>query len=180
MSRLKKEQLRFTAGSSGEASSGDALQAPSAEQLENELDRERYKHSYLAALRGTVYTLVTVAAAAVLVAVLFLPVLRIFGSSMDPTLSEGDIVVSVKYSRFEPGDIVAFYYNNKILVKRVVAVSGQWVDIGSDGTVYVDGVELAEPYIQQKAFGETDIELPYQVPDARIFVMGARRDVSID
>lgn len=180
MSRLKKEQLSFKADSSGEASFGDALQAPSAEQLEKELDRERYKHSYLAALRGTVYTLVTVAAAAVLVAVLFLPVLRIFGSSMDPTLSEGDIVVSVKYSRFEPGDIVAFYYNNKILVKRVVAVSGQWVDIGSDGTVYVDGVELAEPYIKQKAFGETDIELPYQVPDARIFVMGDRRDVSID
>ncbi len=112
------------------------------------------------------YTLVTVAAAAVLVAVLFLPVLRIFGSSMDPTLSEGDIVISVKYSRFEPGDIVAFYYNNKILVKRILPVSGQWVDIGSDGTVYVDGVELDEPYIKQKAFGETDIKLPYQVPVA--------------
>ncbi len=179
MSSLKKDQLYFSSGDSQPSGTG-RVQAPSSSQLEEELDRVKYRRSYMDALRGTVYTLITVAAVAVLVAVLFLPVLRIFGTSMDPTLAEGDIVVSVKYSKFEAGDIVAFYYNNKILVKRVVATAGQWVDIGADGTVFVNGEVLDEPYIAEKAFGETDIELPYQVPDARIFVMGDNRDVSID
>ena len=131
-------------------------------------------------LRSTIYTLVTVAAIAVLIAVLFLPVLRIYGSSMNPTLDEGDIVVSLKGSNFKTGDIIAFYYNNKILVKRVIANTGDWVDIDDEGNVYVNNVKLDEPYITDKAFGETDIKLPYQVPDKRIFVMGDNRSVSVD
>ena len=131
-------------------------------------------------LRSTIGILITVAAIAVLIAVLLLPVLQIYGTSMAPTLSEGNIVVSVKGSEFQTGDVVAFYYNNKILVKRVIANPGQWVDIDSAGNVYVDNVQLEEPYIEEKAFGETNIELPYQVPDSRIFVMGDNRDASID
>jgi signal peptidase I len=152
----------------------------SSEQLQNELEREKYKSNYISAIKGTVYTLITVAAVAVLVAVLFLPVLRIFGSSMAPTLEEGDIVLSLKHGSFETGDVVAFYYNNKILVKRVIAQSGEVVDIDQDGTVFVDGVEIEEPYVSGKAFGDCDIELPYQVPDGRLFVMGDQRDVSVD
>ena len=148
----------------------------SSEQLQNELEREKYKSNYISAIKGTVYTLITVAA----VAVLFLPVLRIFGSSMAPTLEEGDIVLSLKHGSFETGDVVAFYYNNKILVKRVIAQSGEVVDIDQDGTVFVDGVEIEEPYVSGKAFGDCDIELPYQVPDGRLFVMGDQRDVSVD
>ncbi len=121
-----------------------------------------------------------VAAVSVLVAVLLLPVLRIYGTSMMPTLTEDELVLSVKGSRFETGDVIAFYYNNKILVKRVIAQAGQWVNIDQDGTVYVDNVEIDEPYVQEKAFGECDIELPYQVPEGRIFVMGDHRDVSVD
>ena len=153
---------------------------PTSAQLSNELTRERYKRSYALVLRSTIYTLITVAAIAVLVAVLFLPVLRIYGSSMNPTLNEGDIVVSLKGSEFETGEIIAFYYNNKILVKRVIANAGDWVDIDEDGNVFVNGEKLNEPYLKDKAFGETDIKLPYQVPDKRIFVMGDNRSVSVD
>lgn len=152
----------------------------SPDQLQKELEREKYKRNLISAIKGTVYTLITVAAVAVLVAVLFLPVLRIFGSSMTPTLDEGDIVLSLKHSSFETGDVVAFYYNNKILVKRVIAQSGEVVNIDQDGTVYVNGIEIEEPYISEKALGECDIRLPYQVPDGRLFVMGDQRDVSVD
>ena len=120
------------------------------------------------------------AAVAVLIAVLLLPVLQIYGTSMAPTLDEGNIVLSVKGSRFRTGEVVAFYYNNKILVKRVIANPGEWVDIDKEGNVYVNNVKLEEPYLAEKAFGETNIQLPYQVPDSRIFVMGDNRDVSID
>lgn len=152
----------------------------SPDQLQKELEREKYKRNLISAIKGTVYTLITVAAVAVLVAVLFLPVLRIFGSSMTPTLDEGDIVLSLKHSSFKTGDVVAFYYNNKILVKRVIAQSGEVVNIDQDGTVYVNGIEIEEPYISEKALGECDIRLPYQVPDGRLFVMGDQRDVSVD
>ena len=157
-----------------------ADELPSSTQLAVELNRERYRRSYVMVLRSTIYTMVTVAAIAVLIAVLFLPVLRIYGSSMNPTLDEGNIVVSLKGSEFQTGDIIAFYYNNKILVKRVIANTGDWVDIDEDGNVYVNGEKLDEPYLKDKAFGETDIKLPYQVPDKRIFVMGDNRSVSVD
>ena len=149
-------------------------------QLETELSRQRYRYRFMEALKNTVYFLITVAAIAVLVAVLFLPVLQVYGTSMTPTLSEGNIVLSVKGSQFKTGDIIAFYYNNKILIKRVIASAGQWVDIGDDGTVYVDNVQLSEPYIDEKAIGSCDITLPYQVPESRLFVMGDHRNVSID
>ena len=155
-------------------------EAPSVQQLEEELKRENYKYRYGRVLRSTVYTLITVAAVAILVATLWLPVLQIYGSSMAPTLEDGNIVVSVTTSDLETGDVIAFYYNNKILVKRVIAGPGDWVNIDEDGTVYVNDVEIDEPYVIDKAFGDCNIDLPYQVPESRIFVMGDHRSVSVD
>lgn len=153
---------------------------PSPQQIEDELNRLRYRQRYRSVLRSTIYTLITVAAVAVLVATLLMPVLQIFGSSMAPTLNDGEIVLSLKTSDFQHGDVVAFYYNNKILVKRVIAVSGEWVDITPEGDVFVNGEQLDEPYLNEKALGDCNIELPYQVPESRIFVMGDHRSVSID
>ncbi len=155
------------------------LEVPS-EQWEAEVSRVRYRRSFSRALRGALGVLVTVAALAVLTAVLVMPVLRIYGSSMTPSLEEGNYVVSLKGSWFETGDIIAFYYNNKILVKRVIAQAGDWVEISEDGTVYVNSVQLDEPYISEAALGECDIEMPYQVPEARVFVMGDHRSQSVD
>ena len=153
---------------------------PTTSQLSRELKRVRYNSGFNGMLRSTIGILVTVAAVAVLIAVLLLPVLQIYGTSMSPTMNEGDIMVSVKGTKFETGEVVAFYYNNKILVKRVIANAGEWVNIDQDGNVFVNNKMLDEPYIAQKAFGETNIELPYHVPDSRIFVMGDNRDASID
>lgn len=153
---------------------------PTAEQLEQELKRERYRRNYSSTLRSTIFTLVTVAAISVLIAVLLLPVLQIYGTSMSPTLTEGNIVISLKGNDFKTGDVVAFYYNNKILVKRMIAKAGEWVDIDQDGNVFVNNVAIDEPYLTEKAFGECDLELPYQVPESRIFVMGDHRTVSVD
>lgn len=153
---------------------------PTLQQLESELKRVRYKRRYRSVLRSTIYTLVTVAAAAVLVATLWLPVLQIFGSSMTPTLTDGEIVFSVKTADLEPSDIVAFYYNNRILVKRVIAQQGDWVDIDEEGNVYVNEELLNEPYLTEKALGDCNIDLPYQVPDGRIFVIGDHRATSVD
>ena len=157
-----------------------SVELPTTKQLEEELSRVRYRKSYASVLRSTIYTLVTVAAIAVLVAVLFLPVLRIYGTSMSPSLNEGDIVVSLKGNDFKTGDVVAFYYNNKILVKRVMALAGDWINIDENGVVYVNNEEIDEPYLSEKAFGECNIKLPYQVPESRIFVMGDNRATSVD
>ena len=153
---------------------------PSIEILQEELNRLNYRKRFNSILRSTVFTLVVVAAIAVLVASLWMPVLRIYGVSMAPTLSDGSIVITMKESNFKPGEIVAFYYNNNILVKRVVAQSGDWVNIDEDGNIYINNVLLEEPYLREKAFGDTNIELPYQVPEGRIFVVGDNRAVSID
>ena len=153
---------------------------PTTEQIRDELARVRYRRTFANTLRSTIFILIVVSASAVLIAVLLLPVLRIYGHSMNDTLDEGDVVVSLKGSTFKPGDIIAFYYNNKLLVKRVIGQPGDWVDIDEAGNVYVNQVMLEEPYLDSKAFGETNIELPYQVPESRIFVLGDNRDVSID
>ena len=153
---------------------------PSVAQIEDEIRRLNYRKRYRSVLRSTIYALITVAAVAILIATLWMPVLQIYGGSMSPTLVDGNIVVSVKTSDLQPGDIVAFYYNNKILVKRVIASSGDWFNLAEDGTVFVNGKELVEPYLEEKAFGDCDIELPYQVPESRIFVMGDHRSVSVD
>ena len=158
----------------------ESVELPSLEQIEEERKRLRYRSRYRRTLKSTIAILVVVAAAAVLVATLWMPVLRIYGSSMVPTLKDGQIVVSVKTTDFQPGDIAAFYHGNKLLIKRYIAGPSEWVNIDEDGTVYINGVELDEPYLTEKAFGETNIDLPYQVPDKRYFLMGDNRDVSID
>ena len=153
---------------------------PTTEQLEGELKRVRYKSRYRSVLRSTIYSLITVAAIAVLIATLWLPVLHVYGNSMTPTLQNGEIIFTVKVSEFEPGDIISFYYNNKILIKRVIARSGEWVNMDADGNVYVNETLLDEPYLDEKAFGDCNIELPYQVPEGRVFVMGDHRSTSVD
>ncbi len=156
------------------------LEMPSAKQLEDELRRVRYRQRYHSVLCSTVYTLITVAAVAILAATLWFPVFQIYGSYMTPTLQNGEIILSVKTSELEPGDIMTFYYNNKILVKRVIGGSGDWIDIDEDGTVYVNEIRLDEPYLVEKALGDCDITLPFQVPDEKLFVMGDHRSVSMD
>lgn len=156
------------------------VEMPSQELLEAEVKRVRYRKRYKRVLRSTIYTLIVVAALAVLIATIWLPVLQIYGSSMTPTLKEGDIVVSVKGAGFKQGDLVAFYIGNKILVKRVIAGPGQLVDIDADGNVYIDGRYLDEPYLTEKSFGDANIDLPYQVPDNRYFCMGDHRSTSAD
>lgn len=156
------------------------IQLPTSAEVETELKRERYVRRYRRTLKSTVFALITASAAAVLVATLWMPVLQIFGSSMTPTLEEGQIVVSVKVNEMEPGDIVAFYYGNKVLIKRYIAGPGSWVDIREDGTVSVDGTVLEEPYLAEKSFGICDLELPYQVPEGTYFLMGDQREISVD
>lgn len=153
---------------------------PTLDQLEGELRRVKYRGRFGRVLRSTIGTLVVVAAISVLVATIWMPVLQIYGSSMVPTLEEGDIVVSVKGTDFEPGDLVCFYVGNKLLVKRYIAGPGQWIDIDETGNVYVDGELLDEPYIVEKSRGETDLDYPYQVPESRIFVLGDHRATSVD
>lgn len=156
------------------------LEMPELSQLKAELKRERYQRRYGSVLRSTIYSLVVVAACAILVAVLWMPVLRIYGNSMTPTVSAGEIVVSWKGSSFVQGDLIAMYYANKLLVKRVIAGPGEWVDIDEDGNVFVNEKPLDEPYLVEKALGDCDIELPFQVPEDRYFVMGDHRSTSAD
>ncbi len=156
------------------------IRIPTLEQIEAELQKEQYKSRYGRVLRSTVFALLVVAAVAVIIAVLVFPVLQISGTSMTETLQDKDIVVAMNSSDYTTGDVIAFYYNNNILVKRVIAVTGDWVDIDEDGNVFVNGEMLEEPYISEKAFGDCNITLPYQVPDEKVFVMGDHRATSID
>lgn len=158
----------------------DFCPMPELAQLKSELQRENEKIRYRKVLRSTIYTLIVVAAAAVLVATIWMPVLRIYGTSMVPTLDAGDIVVSVKGVEFSSGDLIAFYVGNKILVKRCIANPGQWVDVDEEGNVYVDGELLEEPYLTEKALGDCNIEFPYQVPESRYFCLGDHRSTSLD
>lgn len=149
-------------------------------ELRQELRRVKYNNKFAATLFNTIGTLVVVAAAAILVANLWLPILQVTGTSMSPTLQEGQVLMASKGHDFKTRDVIAFYYNNKILVKRVIAMPGDWVNISEDGTVYVNDIAIDEPYLKEKALGDCNIELPYQVPESKIFVMGDNRSVSLD
>lgn len=153
---------------------------PDRAALEVELHRVRHRIRYRTVLRSTLALLLVAAAAAILVVTLWMPVLRVCGASMAPTLEDGDIVVLTKRRTFQNGDLVAFYYNNKILIKRVIAQAGDWVDMKENGTVSVNGKQLDEPYTAEIAYGECDLRFPYQVPVDRIFVLGDHRQVSLD
>lgn len=153
---------------------------PSLDILQKELKRERYKRRFRRILRSTVNALIVVAAIAALIATLVLPVLEIAGTSMEPSLNDGEIVVLVKTDRLETGDLCAFYYSNKILIKRIIGTPGDFLWINPDGTVYLNSVELDEPYVSEKALGECDVEFPYQVPENHYFMLGDHRETSID
>ena len=156
------------------------MDLPTAEQLEQELKRLKYRHSFAVTLRSTVASLIVVAAIAVMISTMIMPVLRVTGTSMTPTLQNDQVIICNKLAECQKGDVVAFYYNNKVLIKRVIGVAGDVIDISGDGVVSVNGEPLDEPYVSELALGECDIELPYQVPDNRIFVLGDHRSVSID
>lgn len=157
-----------------------SVEIPSMEQIEKERSRLQYRSRYSRTLKSTIAVLLVVAAIAVLIATLWMPVLRIYGTSMVPTLEDGQIVISVKTESFEPGDIAAFYLGNKVLVKRYIAGPGEWINLDESGNVFINGEPLDEPYLTEKSYGQTNIELPYQVPDERYFLMGDNREVSID
>lgn len=157
-----------------------ALFIPTREELEKELKREKYKLKYKKTLKSTIYALVIVVAISSLLSTLLFPVLEIYGKSMYPTLIEGDIVLCIRKSKLEHGDIIAFYYNNRILIKRVIGVPSDWINIDEEGNVYVNDILQEEPYLEEKSYGETNIEYPYQVPEDTYFVLGDARETSID
>ena len=166
---------------SGRASAeGTAPARPSREQIQGELVGQQRRRRRWRIVATVLAGLVTVAAIVVLIAIYVLPTLKIYGSSMSPTLEEGDVVVSYKASDYQTGDIVAFYYNNKILVKRVVCGPGDWFDMGKSGAVYINNVRIDEPYVVEEGYGTCDIDLPFQVPQDQYFVMGDERQTSID
>ncbi len=158
----------------------EKITLPSAELIRGELKRERNKIRYRRVVKSAVYALIIVAAIAALIATLLLPVLQISGESMEPTLSNGEIVVLVKTTKMERGDLCGFSYNNKILIKRVIGLPGDEINIDAQGTVYINGEVLDEPYIDRKALGECDIEFPITVPENEYFLLGDRRESSID
>ncbi|HQM03018.1 MAG TPA: signal peptidase I [Ruminococcus flavefaciens] len=153
---------------------------PTAAQFEKEMKRLKYKQNFRNSVKSTVSALITIVAVAVILSTMLIPVLRVTGTSMTPTLQNDEYVLCSKVSTVKQGDIIAFYYNNRILLKRVIGVSGDVIDISDDGTVTLNDKVLDEPYISEKAMGECDIELPYQVPENRLFVMGDHRSVSVD
>ncbi len=153
---------------------------PSEEEIQAERDRLQYRKRYRQTLRTTIYALIVVAAAAVLLATVFFPVLQVSGTSMEPTLEDEDIILLIDTDNFETGDLIGFYYQNKLLLKRVIGGPGDVIDIDDEGNVSVNGELIDEPYVTEKALGETDLTYPYQVPENRYFVMGDNRATSVD
>ena len=153
---------------------------PTIKQVETERKRYRRQKAYNKALSGTIYVLTIVAAVAVLIATLVLPVLQIEGTSMEPTLVNGDVVLLTKTTSFDRGELCGFSWNNKLLIKRVIGISGDWIEMDTDGTVYLNGEKLDEPYAEQLSVGECDLEFPFQVPQEQYFVLGDMRESSID
>lgn len=153
---------------------------PTTAQLEAEFKRLRYKERFRRSVTSTISSLIVVTAVAVIISTMLIPVLRVTGSSMTPTLQNDEVLICNKLSEPQRNDIIAFYYNNKVLLKRLIGLPGDIIDITEDGRVSVNGELLEEPYISEYSLGECDIELPYQVPDNRYFVMGDHRAVSID
>ena len=156
------------------------MSLPTKQQVETERKRYRRQKAYNKALSGTIYVLTIVAAVAVLIATLVLPVLQIEGTSMEPTLVNGDIVLLTKTTSFNRGELCGFSWNNKLLIKRVIGIPGDWIEIDTDGTVYLNGEKLDEPYAEQLSVGECDLEFPFQVPQEQYFVLGDMRESSID
>ena len=156
------------------------IEIPSLAEIQRERKRIRREAYYRQALRGTISVLVVVAAVAVLVATLFLPILQISGDSMSPTLEHDEIVVLMKAKEFKQGDLIGFYYQGKILLKRVIALPEDEVAIDGDGNVYVNGEILEEPYVTERSLGDCDLEFPYKVPGTGYFVLGDRRTNSVD
>lgn len=179
---MREEEKVAMSSDSGRNNDNQAndMDMPTVEQLKAELANENYKSDFLRIFRNSLYVLTVVASIAVLIAMLWIPVIQIKGASMSDTLQDKDIVIAYNTKKCQTGDIIAFYYNNNILVKRVIASTGQWVDMDKEGNVYVDGVCLEEPYVTEKAIGDCNITLPYQVPDGRYFVMGDHRATSVD
>lgn len=150
------------------------------DNLKAEIHRVKYKNSFSRLLRSTVYVLIIIVAISSICATLFMPVIEITDSSMKPLLNDGDIVLTVKDNKFKTGDIVAFYHGNKILIKRVIGVESDFVNIDKDGIVYVNGKELKENYVKELKKGDSDIKYPVQVSDGSIFVLSDDRDVLTD
>jgi signal peptidase I len=153
---------------------------PSLTEIQHERKRIRRKAYYRQALQSTISVLIVVAAIAVLIATLFLPILQISGDSMSPTLEHDDIVVLLKTKDFDRGDLIGFYYQGKILLKRVIALPEDIVVIDGEGNVYINEELLEEPYITDKGLSDCDLEFPYTVPGTGYFVMGDRRSNSVD
>ena len=160
--------------------SEEKITKPTLDELKKELKRVNNKKEYRKVLRNSLIVVVVVAALAVLVSSFFVTVLKVTGDSMSPTMATSDIVVAQNASEFEPGDLMAFYYNNKVLVKRVLGSPGDWINIDEDGIVSINGVVIEEAYVSDRSLEPTDISFPYQVPENRFFVLGDHRSVSID
>ena len=154
--------------------------SPTTAEVEAERERLAYRSRYARVLRSTIYALLVVAAIAVLLATLFLPVLQVSGDSMNPTLQDRDIIVLDKTDHMKTGDLCGFYWQNKLLLKRIIGLPGDIITLDEDGVVTVNGEVLNEPYVDELALGECDIKFPYQVPENRYFVLGDHRATSID
>ena len=164
----------------GKVQGRSEVQIPDLELLEAELSRSRQRARRGSVVRSTAYSLLIVAAVAVILVILVMPVLSIEGVSMETTLYDGDVVIALNNHKFKTGDVVGFYFNNEVLIKRVVATETDWVDIDKEGNVYVNNVKLDEPYVTEKAFGDCNIAFLSQVPEGACFVLGDHRATSID